>query len=158
MAQLTASLRQAIPSLQIAAYGIDGYRMVEGPTYQRAICGAAMGMNISRYNDVYLYSSDRIAHLMGNGVATLIDRATGFADVFGEDEALFYGSRDEMLSQIARHALDKTERMRVGRLGHARYRDLFDSAKIGQYMLDVLMEDALPMIGIGRESLLLRTV
>src|SRR3546814_9120292 len=67
---------QALPNLRGDFPGIRGSSPVSGLAYEKAVKSAAMALNISRRNDVYLYSSDRIAQMVGSGLLTFIDRAT----------------------------------------------------------------------------------
>ena len=71
-----------------------------GAEYQRVFSNTAMGLNINRSNHDYLYSSDRMAHLMGNGALALMDERTGFGDLFGKDEIAFYKDEDELYKKI----------------------------------------------------------
>jgi hypothetical protein len=135
---VVADLQARLPGVSFEAHGLFGAPTIWGPAYHHAISRSAMGLNMSRHNGAYLYSSDRIAHLAGNGVAVLIERATGYGDLFGEDEMLFYSSDDELAAQIERHARDGFARRRVARKGWARYRALFDNARVSAYMLDVV--------------------
>ena len=49
---------------------------LDGANYQATIETSAMGINLSAINEDYLYSSDRMAHLMGNGVLAFVDKAS----------------------------------------------------------------------------------
>ncbi len=136
--ELITALQARLPGVRIDAYGVNGRGPVFGPAYQTALEGAGIGLNISRHNDVELYASDRLAHLAGNGLTVLIERATGYDQLFGDDEFAFYASEDELASQIERLTADGPYRQAIGRAGWARYYRLFDHVTVGRYMLDVL--------------------
>src|SRR3546814_20198096 len=61
---------QALPNLRGDFPGIRGSSPISGIAYEKAVASAAMALNISRRNDVYLYSSDRIAQMVGSGLLT----------------------------------------------------------------------------------------
>jgi hypothetical protein len=137
--KLAATIKSALPDVRMALHGPLGTPLVFGPDYEAAIleCGAAISM--SRRNDAYLYSSDRLAHVVGNGVAVHIDRATGYGDLFDEDAFCFYSSEDELIENVARLAAEPVLRQSIARNGWRRYFELFNSSVVAAYMIDVLL-------------------
>jgi spore maturation protein CgeB len=97
-----------------------------------------MAVNLSRRNDAYLYSSDRIAQVMGSGQLTFIDRATGLGLFFAEEEAGFYSTEDELIDKLRFYSEHDLERQEIGRAGWKKYRTLFNSTRIASYMVDVV--------------------
>ena len=138
MGDFTRDMQKALPDMLFLTPGINGVPKVFGPQYQEAICRCRIGLNISRRNDSYLYSSDRLAHLIGNGLVVCIDRATGYADIFSDDEMIFYASEEELFSRLARLKRDDAERRRIAERGWRRYGELFEDRIVAQYMLDVV--------------------
>lgn len=109
-----------------------------GDRYDTVLRQARMGLNLSRNNDVYLYSSDRMAHYVANGILTFVDRGTGFADLFGEDELAFYSSFDDFIERLRAFKRDDTARRAVAEKGWARYHAMFDATRVAQFMLSAL--------------------
>jgi spore maturation protein CgeB len=128
----------AVPELKLSLHGINGQPNVLGPAYDDALSRCRIGLNISRRNDAYLYSSDRIAQMIGNGLATCIDRATGYSDIFSDDEMVFYSSENELFEKLARLKKDDAERCSIAENGWKRYTTLFNSTTVAQFMLDAL--------------------
>lgn len=124
------------PALKLLTPGLFGQRFVNGAAYQEALEQAAMGLNISRRADDYLYSSDRLAQLMGNGLLAFIERATGYDRFFGEDEIGFFSSLEELAELLGRYHADKRARMRVAGAGRRRYADLFNERRVAAYIVD----------------------
>lgn len=138
MDEFCRDLKKFVPHADCAFYGIDGAKKVFGPAYEEALSQCRIGLNISRRNDSYLYSSDRIAHMIGNGLAVCIDRASGYGDLFSEDEMIFYSSEEELFSKINLLKKDDEKRKQIARSGWMKYSSLFNSTKIAQYMIDVV--------------------
>jgi len=109
----------------------------DGIAYLELLAKSAMVLNLSRTVD-YLYSSDRMAHAMGNGCLALIDRRTGFDQLFTEDEAGFYSSKDELIEKINRYKNNPLERMSVAQKGWKKSFDLFNETKVAAYALSLL--------------------
>jgi hypothetical protein len=134
-------MRRAVPDAVIRAYGFDGLPTVFGPAIQDAMAGSRIGLNISRRNDLFLYSSDRMAQMVGNGLAICIDRACGFDTIFGEDEMVFYRTELELFDAVARMTADDNLRREIGRRGWERYQALFRTDVVAKYILDLAFDE-----------------
>jgi hypothetical protein len=116
-----------------------------GPAYYAKLATVKMGLNYSRENDVYLYSSDRMAQYMGNGLLTFVHRDTGFGTLFSEDEIAFFGSPDELHEKIRFYAHNDNERARVARQGWEKIHTIFSSDQVARFMIQsALGEPFLP--------------
>lgn len=124
------------PGLRALTPGMFGQKLLNGAAYQAGLEQVAIGLNISRRADDFLYSSDRLAHLTGNGVLAVIERATGYDRFFGDDEMGFFSSLDELAELIARYRTDHAARQRVAALGRRRYVDLFNEQRIAAYLVE----------------------
>lgn len=132
-----ARLRAACPELRLSTPGC-GTPPVFGRGFERALASAAMGLNISRRNDVRLYSSDRLAQMAGSGMLVFLDRATGYGDVFDEESFAFYSTEAEMFEKLAFYRSNDDSRRRVAQRGWEAYRKVFDCGVIGAYIVDVV--------------------
>jgi hypothetical protein len=137
MEALFAALARKLPALRLNLAGLAGRPPVFGHAYQSALGQTAMGLNVSRRNDVPLYSSDRLAQLAGNGLAVLIDRATGYDRLFTDHEMAFFASFDELAAQLRRLAADPAARCALAAAGRARYHALFNETLIARYLVDM---------------------
>jgi hypothetical protein len=137
---LIAHIARVLPQLKILAPGVRGEPQLAGGKYQRALESAAIGLNVSKRNDVPLYSSDRIAQLAGNGLATLVDRATGYESLLAEGEFEYFSTIEELLEKLRRLAADAEGRQRLAAAGRAKYHALFDERTVAKYIVDVALE------------------
>lgn len=137
-------IRSRLPQLKMALGGIDGHPHLFGARYQDVLETSAVGLNLSRRADHYLYSSDRIAHLAGNGCVVAIERATGYADYFDESEMLFFSSVEELIAKLERLSAEPDVRMAMGRAGRAGYVRRFNEQAVARFMLDVIMGERPP--------------
>ena len=67
--EVLATIEARVPGIRILSPGARGEPNIAGAKYQRALELAAVGLNLSRRNDIYLYTSDRLAQMAGNGLA-----------------------------------------------------------------------------------------
>jgi hypothetical protein len=137
MEELFGALARKLPALRLNLAGFAGRPPIFGHAYQAALGETAMGLNVSRRNDVPLYSSDRLAQLAGNGLAVLIDRATGYDRLFTDGQMAFFASFDELAAQIGRLAADPAARCALAAAGRARYHALFNETLIARYLVDM---------------------
>jgi hypothetical protein len=137
MEVLLTDLLRAAPGTRANLPGLFGAPHLAGAAYQDALASCAVGLNASRRNDTPLYSSDRLAHMIGNGQAVLIDRATFYPSLFTDDELAFFTSFDELAAQLRRLTADKPARMALATAGRARYHALFNETAVAAYVVGV---------------------
>jgi hypothetical protein len=140
MDQFIVELHARVPNLRANMPGIAGAPNLAGAAYQDALEACAIGLNASRRNDTYLYTSDRIAHMAGNGQAVLIDRGTGYGELFTPNQMAFFGSMDELGAQLRRLIADPAARQAMAGAGRQRYHDLFNETVVARYVVDVAFD------------------
>ena len=142
--KLLQFIEDRIPEIRFVLAGLRGNPTLVGGRYQKTLESAAIGLNLSQRNDYPLYSSDRLAHICGNGMAVLIDRATGYDQLFNDDEFAFFSTIDEMVEKIRRLILDVSYRQTLAKAGRARYHTLFNEQIIEKYIVDVAIGNINP--------------
>ena len=140
MDAFTDQLLAALPGIRACMPGVHGTPHLVGAAYQTALESAAIGLNLSRRADLELYSSDRLAHMIGNGETVLIERSTGYDRLFGDDEMGFFSSVQELINHIRIFTADTARRRAVGAAGRARYHALFNERIVARYVLDVALD------------------
>jgi hypothetical protein len=137
MEHLLTDLLRAAPGVRALTPGLFGAPQLAGAAYQDALAASAIGLNVSRRNDACLYSSDRLAHMAGNGQAVLIDRGTGYDTLFGAHEMAFFASFEELAASLRDLAADQPRRMALAEAGRARYHALFNETLVAGYVVGV---------------------
>lgn len=133
-------IEKHIPEIRFLLAGVRGCPKLSGAGYQEAMEQAAIGFNLSQRNDYYLYSSDRIAQMCGNGLAILIDRATGYDQFFDEHEFAFYSTQEDMVKKIRLLIEDISYRQALAKAGRTRYHALFNEQVIANYIFEVAFD------------------
>jgi len=137
MDRFFAELRVLVPGVRACVAGIEGHPTIAGAPYQDALERSAAGLNASRRNDALLYSSDRLAHMAGNGQAVLIDRGTGYDTLFDDGQMVFFSTMEELARQVRRLIAEPALRQAIAQAGRARYHDLFNETVVARYVVDV---------------------
>ncbi|MBM3487649.1 MAG: glycosyltransferase family 1 protein [Alphaproteobacteria bacterium] len=135
---LIARIAREVPGLRLATPGMRGEPHIQGDAYQRLLETSRLGLALSKRNDRHLYASDRLAHLMGNGVLALLDRASGYDTLFGDDEIAFYESEPALVARIAALRADGREARAIAERGARRYHDLFDERRVARYLVEAV--------------------
>ncbi|QUD87211.1 glycosyltransferase family protein [Phenylobacterium montanum] len=144
MNEYMARLLAKLPDARVLAPGIAGAPHLAGAAYQAGLEQAALGLNISRRDDNFLYSSDRLAHMCGNGQAILIARTVGYDTLFSDEEMVFFDGMDDLAEKIAALIAEPRRRMTLAAAGRARYHALFNEQRVAKYVLEVALGDIDP--------------
>lgn len=106
------------------AFGSD---RIEGVNFLECLTEAPVSPNLP-LDDTdpslmpYLYSSDRIAQLLGQGVTTLVPKAAGLSDLYDEG-VVEYSCREELVECMVRLKTDDQMRRKIGEVGWRMARD-----------------------------------
>ncbi len=137
MEAFIAALTSRVPGLRRRLGGLCGEPHLAGAPYQEALGECAMGLNASRRNDLPLYSSDRLAQMVGSGQLALVDRATGYSSLFSPEEMGFFASLDELAALVRRMIAEPVARQAAAAAGRARYHALFNETRVARYVQGV---------------------
>ena len=129
-----------IPNIKWLLAGLKGCPTLNGSEYIDLLGKTAMGLNLSRLNNIYHYSSDRMVHIMANGGLAFIDRRTGFNDVFSEDEAAFYTEREEFFDKLKFFKNNNQARQKTAQAGYEKIHKEFNDIIITKNMADLLFK------------------
>lgn len=132
-------LRDNTPGLRFRIHKAFGEPTISGHAYFRALAGSMMGLNLSRRWDVPWYCSDRISHLLGNGVLALTPRTPGLTELFSKDALGWYEGYDELRDLIGHLLKNPDEARRRARLGWTEARERCESARVAQWLLDLVV-------------------
>ena len=116
---LIEELQQLKPALRYGFYGRNRRNLLSGEAYFLAMKGAKIGLNINQLEGD-LYSSDRMAQYIGNGLLLATYRCSGFLSYFDSDEMIFFDNAGELAERVERVALDETLWRAMAERGHSK--------------------------------------
>lgn len=134
-ALLDALMPRLDPSLRLGLFGM-GKPLVVGRAYEEAIAASKMGLSINRFENWKWYASDRITHLMGNGVLTFLYDGNQMQDFFSGREAVYFHTPGELAEKIAFYQAHDDARRAVAAAGRAKYHALFDARRVVRYLVE----------------------
>ncbi len=136
--QMMRDIETRVPEARYSFHGLEGRPYLQGHDYLDAIASARMGLNLSRADDHYLYSSDRFAQYAGNGLLVFVARSTGYDEIFSDEEFVFFRDLDELADRLRYFLKNDGERQRVARNGYERYHAFFNERLVARYVEEIV--------------------
>lgn len=137
---LTA-LRAKLDGLRIGYYGCLDQPGIFGWEKEQVIRRSKMALSLSRRADVPLYSSSRIAELMGNGILTLSPRGAGLEELYAEDEAVHFEGIDDLAGKVRLYSTDPAARIAIARKGWERNHRDYSGVEIARFIVALTLRD-----------------
>ena len=100
-------------------------------------------MNLSRRNDIELYSSDRIIQLTGNGLLTFTPEIPGFQKLYQNDEVVYFKDASDLAEKYYYFDENYDEAFRVAKKGWEKTHQSYNAKRITQFMLEVTFDQPL---------------
>ena len=134
--------------VKIDYHGMNGKPLLYDARYFEAINNVKMGLNISQIwtrgvydkaadEDLYFYSSDRIAHYLGSGLLTFITRDHKLEELFAPDkEAVYFDSKEELLDKVRYYVKHDEERKRIAKAGWEKAHTHYNERLIAKYLVE----------------------
>lgn len=134
--EFLSSLSDRLSDINTRFAGCLGQPRIFGAEYMQTLSQARMGLNYSRRNDVELYSSDRIAHLTGNGVLTFTPRIPGYEALYTDDEVVYFDGLDDLVEKVMYYHLHSQAGALIARKGWEKAQTHFESGIVIGKVLD----------------------
>ncbi len=131
--ELDASLKQ---TLRFKKVGSVGDAPVWGEAYKQILAKSKMALNLNGEEDWPLYSSDRIAQLMGNGILTFLWNKGEMKRLISENHAVYFDTQEELFEKIIHFHTHDEERKKIAAAGYTHYTTHFSAEHIIQYMIE----------------------
>ena len=141
-------IRQRLPQIEFPEHvsfetgGLWGANYME--TLRRSKCGLNLSreregpLNLATPDDLYIYSSDRVSHLTGNGVLTFSHRKYNIDKLYTEDEMVYYENDEDLVSKIAYFLENDKMRRKIAKKGWEKAHLHLNECLGAQYIIDVL--------------------
>lgn len=141
--EIAELIRKELPDLKFDCHGLFGRPEIHGAAMFETLARAKMGLNTSRHNSIFLYSSDRMSLLMGNGLLTFIDSRTRFDTLFADDELVSYESGGDLIEKLKFFRKNDSERRLIAERGWKRAHALFNGTRVAKYIGEVTFGEKL---------------
>lgn len=125
-----------LSKVQFEVRGLMGKAGAYGDEYDQLLSRSKMALNLSKDNDAPVYSSSRIAQLLGNGILTFIPRSSRMDQLISDKEAVFFDGYEDLLQKILYFHHHDDERKRIAEAGRVASHKRFSSERVAGFMLE----------------------
>ena len=102
-----------------------------------SVASARAGEPPAPKEELYLYSSDRVAQYMGSGLLVLMPRMNNFEELFTEDkEVVFFGCKADLLDKILYYKRNDAERKTIASAGWVKAHTHFNERLVAKYIIE----------------------
>lgn len=140
--QMLQELVNRLPNVRMGLFGSLGHDFIFGHEKEQVLAQSRMALNLSRKSDVALYSSDRIAQLTGNGLATLTPTGSGIEELYSTDEVAYFEDVPHLIERLQELKKDDARTIRIAQAGWQRSHENYSAANIARFMLSLTLRDA----------------
>ncbi len=114
-----------------------------GHEYQTAVRNSLMGINYSKYNDIYMYSSDRLAQLTGMGCLVFTAKTPGMNELFPENSLIYFKDTNDLLDKLRYYQQHPEHAVEIAQRGYTLAHSTFEAKNILQQWLNLIYQQTL---------------
>lgn len=135
--QMVKSLKDSLEKeLNFKTFGSFGEAAVWGRDYDRTLAETKMGLNLNRQEGYYLYSSDRMAQLAGNGILQFTHGSGRFDDFMPPESLVYFDDSDDLLKKIRMFHQDDEMRQAWASRARRFFHEEMNNSLCVQYILE----------------------
>ena len=103
--------------------------------YYKELMRCSVALNLSRGGPTKYTTSNRIATLVGNGVATAVTDKIKWQDFFNKDEMIFYKNEKDLVKKILFYKNNPIKLKRLAKNGKKKYFKIFNNKIITDFII-----------------------
>jgi len=132
-------IKEKLSHIKLGLFGLEKSNIITGVRYLRAIGSTKIAINYSRNNNISLYSSDRIVHLMANGALVFSPRIPNFENIFTDDEIIYFDNHDDFKKKFEYYLKNNDERIAIAKNGWLKVHTIYNEKVIMKNILEKVM-------------------
>jgi glutaredoxin-related protein len=122
-------------------FGNNKNSLIFGQNFLNTISKSKMAVNYSRYNDIPLYSSDRVIQLLAQGSLVFSPKIPEFDTLFLEDEVIYFDDFDDLKEKLLFYKNNDEKRVEVSKKGWEKAHTFFNSTFIAKKMIENIFNE-----------------
>lgn len=130
-----------IKDIKYKLFGDTKDNLILGNDYFEMLYNSKMSINYSRYNDISLYSSDRIIQLTAQGVMTFCPRIPDIEKLYTGEEIVYFDDFDDLKAKIYHYLNNDEERKKIAKNGWEKAHNSYNSTRVTKFMIETIFEE-----------------
>ena len=128
-------IRSRCPEMNFGFFGCLGTPKVWGVPKERIMARSKMAINLSRRDDMPLYSSNRLGDTTANGLLNFSPASAGLQALYREHEAVYYDDIDDLVTKLRFYNANDDKRIEVAKAGWRRSHEDFAATRVSEFMV-----------------------
>lgn len=131
-------LKNTFSHLKLGLFGLNKQTIISGNRYLKILGSSKIGINYNRKNDISMYSSDRIIHLMANGILVFSPRIPNIEMIIAEDEIVYFDNNEDFQNKLNYYLEHDDERIKIAKKGWLKAHQYFNEKVIAKNIIDTI--------------------
>jgi len=131
----------AIKEINFKIFGNNKNSLIFGQNFLNTLTKSKMAINYSRYNDIPLYSSDRVIQLLAQGSLVFSPKVPQLDTLFLDDEIIYFNDFDDLKEKLIFYKNNDKERVEVSKKGWKKAHTFFNSTTVTQKMIEDIFKE-----------------
>lgn len=132
------NLQTSLPELKFKLGACLGHPSLFGHLYQEAVKNSLMGINYSKYNDIYMYSSDRIAQLTGMGTLVFTAKTPGLDILFPNNSIVYFDDQQDLINKMRYFYQHREQAIEIAQKGYTLAHTIFEAKNVLNQWLNLI--------------------
>ena len=137
---LLSLLQTCTDRYRVGLYGQSKETLLGGGAYVDTIGNSKTAINYSRFNQIPLYSSDRMIHLLGNGALTFCPRVPGMESLFTEKEVAYFEDLEDLPNKLEEYLGQEDKCRATAQAGWEKAHRTFNECRVTRFLLEATFE------------------
>ena len=133
-------LKQSFSYLKLGFFGLNKETLLIGNDYIKTIGMAKIGINYNRKNDISMYSSDRIIHLLANGVLVFSPRIPNLETILTDEEIVYFDDNEDFTHKLHYYLQNDKVRIETAKKGWVKAHQYFNEKVIAGTIIQVIYQ------------------
>lgn len=122
-------------------FGNDKNSLILGNEFYKTISESKMALNLSRYNDISLYSSDRIIQLLACGILVFSPNIPDMKKLFTDKEVVYFDDLEDLKEKIYYFNINDEQRITISKNGREKAHKSYNSTRVTKFMIEEIFNE-----------------
>lgn len=127
---------RSLKDITIGLFGQKKENLLLGHTYYKTLQKAKIALNYSRFNDIELYSSDRMIQLTASGVMVMCPVIPKMETLFTQEEIIYFDGKKDFKEKLYYYLSHEEQRKYIAKNGLKRAHLSFNNQRVSKFMLE----------------------